>query len=263
MILKSFLVERNLSQIDVYPLSLFYGENIGLKDDIKYEIKRKYESFEQISFYQEELLKNNDLLYEQINNRSLFNDKKLIFVNEVSDKFKNIASSISENFFENVKIFLFAHNLEKKSPLRSLFEKNEKIAVIPCYQDNHRTLAEYLQKKLRGYKGLNQEIVNLLIDNSGFDRKVLSNEIEKIKSLFINKVIDPEKINNLLNNTYNLDFNDLRDSCLEGNKEKLNKNLGNVTLQNEDIYFYLNNLNLRIQKLDQLYNQYIKDKNMG
>ena len=31
MILKSFLVEKNLSQIDLYPMSLFYVEKIGLK----------------------------------------------------------------------------------------------------------------------------------------------------------------------------------------------------------------------------------------
>ena len=123
MILKSFLVEKNLSQIDLYPMSLFYGENIGLKDDIKYEIKKKYSTFEQISFYQEELLKNKNLLDQQIHNRSLFNEKKLIFINEVTDKLKNIVSEVSEDFIDNVKIFLFAQNLEKKSTLRSLFEK--------------------------------------------------------------------------------------------------------------------------------------------
>ena len=35
MILKSFLVEKNLSTIENYFVTLFYGENIGLKDDIK------------------------------------------------------------------------------------------------------------------------------------------------------------------------------------------------------------------------------------
>ena len=41
MILKSFLVEKNLSLIDSYFITLFYGENIGLKDEIKDEIKKK------------------------------------------------------------------------------------------------------------------------------------------------------------------------------------------------------------------------------
>tara|TARA_Y100000816_G_scaffold25061_1_gene16128 strand:- start:32 stop:1036 length:1005 start_codon:yes stop_codon:yes gene_type:complete len=262
MILKSFLVESNLSTIEGYNLNLFYGENIGLKDEIKYEIKKKYNKFEQINFSQDDIIKNEKLLDQQINNASLFSDKKIIFINEVSDKIKNKISEIIEKPNKDIKIFLFSQNLEKKSVIRNLFEKNKKIAITPCYQDNHRTLSNYLLKKLKDYEGINQDIINLIIDNSGLDRKVLSNEIDKIRSLFINKKIENQKVVNLLNSAYNIDFDKLRDSCLEGDKEKLNKNLSNITLQNEDAYFYLNNLNLRIKKLLQLQNQYFKDKNV-
>ena len=41
MILKSFLLEKNLSLIDNYNLILFYGENIGLKDEFKIALKKK------------------------------------------------------------------------------------------------------------------------------------------------------------------------------------------------------------------------------
>ena len=262
MILKSFLVENNLSTIEGYNLNLFYGENIGLKDEIKYEIKKKYNKFEQINFSQDDIIKNEKLLDQQINNASLFSDKKIIFINEVSDKIKNKILEIIEKPNKDIKIFLFSQNLEKKSVIRNLFEKNKKVAIIPCYQDNHRTLSNYLLKKLKDYEGINQDIINLIIDNSGLDRKVLSNEIDKIKSLFINKKIQNQKVVNLLNSAYNIDFDKLRDSCLEGDKEKLNKNLSNITLQSEDAYFYLNNLNLRIKKLVQLQNQYFKDKNV-
>ena len=90
----------------------------------------------------------------------------------------------------------------------------------------------------------------------------LFNEVEKIKSLFQNKKLDDVKINDLLNEQNNLNFDDLRDSCLEGNAEKLNKNLGMVSLQNENIFFYLNSLNQRIQKLLLLIEQNKKDKNI-
>ena len=78
----------------------------------------------------------------------------------------------------------------------------------------------------------------------------------------MDKKIKPEKLDKLINNTYNLDFEKLRDSCLEGDKKKLNENLGNIVLQSEDVYFYLASLNLRIQKLLQLQNQYEMDKNL-
>ena len=262
MILKSFLVEKNISIIDDYFATLFYGENIGLKDEIKHKIKEKYKNYEQINFNQDEIIKNYEVLEEQIYNVSLFSKNKVIFINEISDKIKRKIEEITEKSQNNIKIFLFAQNLEKKSSLRSHFEKDKNIGIIPCYQDNHRTLSEYLKKKLDGFVGVNQEIINLLIGNSGLDRKVLSNEINKIKSLFLDKKINPEKLNDLINNAYNLDFDKLRDSCLECNKEKLNQNLGNITLQNEDAYFYINSLNLRIERLSKLQEQYKIDKNI-
>ncbi len=262
MILKSFLVEKNISVIDNYFIVLFYGENIGLKDELKHKVKEKYKNYEQVNFNQDEIIKNEKVLEEQIYNVSLFNENKVIFINEISDKIKKKIEEITEKSQNNIKIFLFAQNLEKKSSLRSHFEKNKNIGIIPCYQDNHRTLSEYLRKKLDGFAGINQEIVNLLIGNSGLDRKVLSNEIDKIKALFLDKKINPEKLSNLINNVYNLDFDKLRDSCFEGDKEKLNQNLGNITLQNEDAYFYINSLNLRIEKLSKLQEQYKIDKNI-
>ena len=65
-----------------------------------------------------------------------------------------------------------------------MFEKGKNTGIVACYQDTHRNLSEYLRKKLEGFVGLNQEVINLLITNSGMDRKTLSHEIDKIKSLF-------------------------------------------------------------------------------
>ena len=79
MILKSFLVEKNLSLIENYNLVLISGENIGLKDELKSEIKKRFSNTEQISFDQEEIIKKPDLLDDQLNNKSLFNSKKSNF----------------------------------------------------------------------------------------------------------------------------------------------------------------------------------------
>ena len=119
-----------------------------------------------------------------------------------------------------------------------------------------------MRDKLKNYSGISQDIINLLINNSGLDRKVLFNEIEKIKSLFQDKKINEEKMLNLLNEENNLNFEDLRDSCFEGNAEKLNKNLGSISINSENIYLYLNNLNQRVQKLSMLIKQNEKDKNI-
>ena len=249
MILKSFIVEKNIALLEQYFATLVYGENIGMKDDIKNDIKEYFKEYEPINFDQDEIIKNGRILNEQIDNTSLFSKKKIIFINEISDKIKDKISEILEKPKPDVKIFLFAHNLEKKLFIRTIFEKEKELAIIPCYQDNERSLSEYLRKKLNGYSGLSQQSINFLIDNAGLDRKTLSYEIDKIKSLFLDKKIKFEKLLEVLNSANNLDFNDIRDNCLGAEKEKLNKNLGNVILQNEEAYFYLSILGNRIEKL--------------
>ena len=262
MIFKSFIVEKNISLLDNYYAVLFYGENIGLKDDFKDFLKKYNKDYEQISFHQNEIIKNSNLLDEQISNTSLFSKKKIIIINDFSEKLKNNIIETTQKIREDVKIFLFAENLDKRSTARSHFENEKSLAIVPCYQDNEKTLSIYLKNKLKDYQGLSQELVNMLIKNSGMDRKVLSQEIEKIKGLFLKKKIDQEKVIRLINNAYNIDFDQLRDSCLEANKKDLNKNLGNISLQSEKAYFYLSNLSARIQKLLDLNKLLIENNNV-
>ena len=79
MILKSFIIEKNISLLEKYSVSLIYGENIGMKDDIKNKIKKHFKEYEQISFNQNDIIKNENLLDEHIYNVSLFS-KKLKFI---------------------------------------------------------------------------------------------------------------------------------------------------------------------------------------
>ncbi len=262
MILKSFIVEKNIKLLDANLATLFYGENIGLKDDLKVQIRDFYKDHEILNLVQDEIIKNNKLLYEQFDNLSLFNRNKIILIQGASEKLKNVILPLIESKNNSTKIFIFSENLEKKSILRSLFEKQKNLAVVPCYQDNERSLSEYIRTKLKDYKGLSQEIINFLINNSGLDRKTISNEIEKIKNLFLDKKIKSEKIISLINNRSNLDFENLRDTCLSAEKELLNKNLGSIVLQSENSYFYLSSLNLRIRKLLELRIQLDKTKDI-
>ena len=251
MILKSFLIEKNISLLSKYNSLLIYGENIGLKDDIKNEIKIFFKESEYFNFNQDE-----------INNTSLFSKKKIIFINEVSDKIKSHIEEFIQNPNTDIKIFLRAQTLEKKSSLRKIFEKEKDLGIIACYKDNERTLSEYISKKLTGYTGLTQQIINYIINNSGLDRKTILNEVNKIKSLFSDKKIQIYKLPELLNNNNNLGFDDVRDTCFNGEKEKLNINLGNVSFQNENSYFYLSVLINRVEKLISLDTELKKDKNI-
>ena len=248
------MIENNIALLEQYEHVLLYGENEGIKEDIKNKIKEKNKDSEIIIFFQEEIMNNKNILSEQINNSSLFNLKRIIFLHEITDKSYTQIKECIENKKENVRIYIFSSILEKKSKIRNHFEKNDKLGIIPCYKDNERTLANYINFKLKGYKGLSPQIISLIISNSSQDRKIINNEITKIKSFFTEQNISLKELEELLNIKFNRDFNEIRDASLLGNKLKVNRLLGEIQFQPEDFMFYLNNMNNRVVKLLEIKN---------
>ena len=135
MIFKSYQIEKDLEKILNFKIFVFYGENEGLKKEFKKKLKDKVKKNEIINFFQEEIIKKKDLLVREIANKSLLNENKTIFINQVNEKLFDVIENISETL-DNEKIYLFAEPLDKRSKLRAFFEKQEQLGIVPCYQDN-------------------------------------------------------------------------------------------------------------------------------
>ena len=248
MIFKSYVLEQNLKSIDNCKIILFYGENQGLKEEFKKNIKEANKNNEKLNLLQDEIIKNENLLINEISNKSLFNNKKIIFIDQVNEKILNIIEEMAEDVSDE-KIVIFAGNLDKKSKLRSYFEKSKLCGIVACYQDNEITIKKIITNKLSDYQGLSTQVINFIIQNTGLDRSKVNNEIEKIKSCFLEKKINLEKIDLLLNIKTNDDFNKLKDEALKGNKIKTNKLLADTVFEPESNINYLNSINQRINKL--------------
>ena len=248
MIFKSYVLEQNLKSIGDCKIILFYGENQGLKEEFKKNIKEANKNNEKLNLLQDEIIKNENLLINEISNKSLFNNKKIIFIDQVNEKILNIIEEMAEDVSDE-KIVIFAGNLDKKSKLRSYFEKSKSCGIVACYQDNEITIKKIITNKLSDYQGLSTQVINFIIQNTGLDRSKVNNEIEKIKSCFLEKKINLEKIDLLLNIKTNDDFNKLKDEALKGNKIKTNKLLADTVFEPESNINYLNSINQRINKL--------------
>ncbi|MDB9743072.1 DNA polymerase III subunit delta [Pelagibacteraceae bacterium] len=248
MIFKSYVLEQNLKSIDDCKIILFYGENQGLKEEFKKNIKEANKNNEKLNLLQDEIIKNENLLINEISNKSLFNNKKIIFIDQVNEKILNIIEEMAEDVSDE-KIVIFAGNLDKKSKLRSYFEKSKLCGIVACYQDNEITIKKIITNKLSDYQGLSTQVINFIIQNTGLNRSKVNNEIEKIKSCFLEKKINLEKIDLLLNIKSNDDFNKLKDEALKGNKIKTNKLLADTVFEPESNIYYLNSINQRINKL--------------
>ena len=249
MILKSYIVEKDLKVLNSYKAVLLYGENNGIKDDVRSKLKNANKDAEKINLFEDEIINDRNILYKNTFNESLFASNKAIFIIGATDKILDEILECVENENENIKIYIFSENLDKKSKLRNLFEKNKKLAIFPCYEDNDRSLINYISKELEGYSGLTGEIKNLIISNASMNRKIIQNEILKIKHFFISKKVDKENILEILNIKNNNSFNEMRDNTLAGEKKKINKLLAETEFLNEDSFVYLNNINYRLTRL--------------
>ena len=250
MIYKSYLIEKDINLIKSN-IVLFYGINIGLKNDLQIDIKNKNRDAEIINLYQDEILKNEGLLLNEILNISLFTKRKVFFLHQTNDKFLDLIREI-ETKVDDQKIYLFADILEKKSKLRSYFEKSKSLGVVPCYEDNEITLKKIVQQDLDNFKGLSNQILSVILDNSGGNRVKLKNELNKIKSFFNEKILDEEKLKILLNIKINEDFNFLKDKAIIGDRINTNKLLNETVIEADKNIMYLNSINQRLLKLLQL-----------
>ena len=251
MIFKSYIIEQNIQMVFDKKLFLIYGENQGLKNDIKNLIIQNKKNSAVLRLYQDEILKNENLLYDEINNKSLFEESKIIFINEATDKIFTLIEKIA-SIVTNEKVFIFSDILDKKSKIRNYFEKSKDFGVTPCYEDNEIQLRKIILSKLNGYQNVTPQLVNLIIQNSNLNRGKINNEIEKIKSFFTNKIIDETKIELLLNIKTNENFNKLKDEALNGNKAKTNRLLADTTFSAENNLLYLSLINQRINLLKQI-----------
>lgn len=250
MIHKSYKIEENIDILK-YQIALIYGENKGLIIDLKKKLKKKHHGDLIIKFYQEDLINNHNLLLDEIQNYSLFGDKKIFFIDNVDDKILNIIEKIYPITKNNI-IYLFSGLLEKRSKLRIFFEDKNDADVIPCYEDNENTLKKIIQKKLIRFEGLNTSIINIILESCGKDRSKINNELEKIKSYFNNKTLNEIELSKLINLRQDENFNYIKDMAICGNKLITNRLLNSTVLEVDKIVYYLALITLRLTKLKEL-----------
>ncbi len=247
MIYKSYIIEKDINNLS-NKIFLFYGENLGLKNDLKKKIKSNNTDKEFVNISQQAILKDKDYFMREISNLSLFNEYKIFFIGDTNDKFLDLLQEV-EKGNNNNKFFLFADILDRKSKLRNHCEKSKNIITVACYQDNELTLRNNILKKLKGYSGLTPHNLNIILENCSLDRSKLENETNKILTYFNNKIIETEKLEKLLNIKVNEDFNRLKDEALNGDKIKTNKLLSETLLEPDKNIIYLNFINQRLLKL--------------
>ena len=261
MIIKSFELDKIKIKFRYF---LFFGENQGHKNEvIKNIFQNKYKE-STYSYEENEIIINRESFFNTILSKSFFENEKLILINRATDKILNIIEELMEKKIEDLIIILNANALEKKSKIRSLFEKSKETVCVAFYEDNFQTLSGITNNFFRTCKvPISQETINLIVQRARGDRLNLNNELVKIKNyLGDKKKIDIKDILKLTNLAENYNVSELVDSCLSKNIKKtiniLNEN--NYTL--EDCILIIRTFLIKSKRLVKLSAEFKKTNNI-
>ena len=237
MILKSFEVSKK--EISSIKLFLVYGENQGLKKEIIDTIKFK-DSGKEIKYEETQILANKLFFFNEIKNRSLFDENKIYLIERCTEKISDIVFEVINSKIDDL-IIINCGNLEKKSKLRNFVEKSENAAIIPTYKDNSQSLVNiaksfFTEKKI----DISYETINLLVNRCNGDRGNLKQELKKISNYIIDKkIISLKEISILTNLSENYSASELVDATLSKNLKKTQEILDENNYSQEDTFLVL------------------------
>ena len=261
MIIKSF--ELNKINLDKKRLILLYGVNEGLK---KQAINNLIKGKNNIYSYEENDVLNNDKKFlENLFSKSLFEKEKILIIKRASDKILKIIQEIYEREIEDVIIIINSKNLDKKSKIRTFFEKQKELVCVPFYADNEQTLSQlalnfFKEKKIT----ISQSNINQIVNKCNGDRENLYNELSKIDNYSKNgKKLNSENIMKLTNLSENHSISELVDNCLAKNNKKLIYILNENNLTNDDCVVIIRTFLNKSKKILNLLHEYEFNKDIN
>jgi DNA polymerase III subunit delta len=260
MILKSYDLEK--INLNINKLTLFYGKNEGFKNEaINTLLKNKKEI---INYDEKEILDNENNFIENVLSKSLFEQQNFIVIKRATDKILKVIETLHLKNLEDTSIILNSDSLEKKSKLRSLFEKDKKLVCVPFYPDNDQTLSKLAYNFLRDRKiPISPSNLNLIVNKCSGDRETLNNELQKIEYFTKNgKKINSENISKLINLSENHSISELVDNCLAKNKQKIINILNENNFSNEDCIMITRSFIIKAKKLLVLSKMFENNKNI-
>lgn len=260
MIKKSF--ELNKINLKNNNIILFYGKNEGLKNSATEYLSKNI--IKPLIYEEKEVLENSTNFLENIFTKSLFENKKFIIIKRATDKIIKIVNVLENRDIEDITILFNSEDLEKKSKLRAIFEKNKDYICIPFYPDNFQTLSKLALSFLKENNiSTSSANISLIVEKCNGHRQNLMNELEKIKYYCKHgKKITTDNINKLSNLTENYNISELVDNCLAKNPKKMLKILNENNFSNEECIQITRTLLNKLKKVLVLCNNYQDNKNI-
>ena len=221
--------EQNLNYV---PL-LLYGTNEGLIRENYIKLKNFFNqtNFEEIHVVGKLITEQPEVLIDEIKTVSMFNDHKIITIDQPLDKNVEIFEEAFAMLPSNTLIIVLANNLKKTSKIRKFFENSKSFFACANYEDDLRSNSQQIQalEKYIG-KAFNKDIKNYLNQNLSSDRMISNHEVDKIILLYYGNDATPEleEIKLIFNDNSDLGLSKISQLAFSGKPNKVSINLNRI-----------------------------------
>lgn len=123
-----------------------------------------------------------DALFAEACSSSMFGGRKMVIISNAGDSDAKLIAELVEHPSLDATVIVTAGELRAGGGLRALFEDGDKIAALPCYTDDARTLAALIQKDLfaAGITQITPDAMAYMTSHLGGDRGITRSFLRKI-----------------------------------------------------------------------------------
>lgn len=235
--LKAHEVDRAIRNPDRrYRVILLYGPDSGLVSERADLLARATgvdgnDPFSTIRLDADEAAADRSRLAGEALTIGMFGGERLIRVSGVTRR--NLADAVRpvlERELADCWIIIEAGDLDRRSALRTLFEKSPLGLALPCYQDNDEALAMLVREEIVG-RGLriDRDTIAYLKPFLGADRLASRNELAKLSLYAMDDgVVTQDHVRAIVGDASRFGSEDVIDAVSTGNIRQMEENLSRV-----------------------------------
>jgi DNA polymerase-3 subunit delta len=233
---------------------LIYGPDAGQVDEFfdRAIEKLQIEKDNIFAVDSNDLKEKQDALFSEACSQSMFGGNKIIIIANAGDSDSKLISELIEHPGLGAFVMIAASDLRAGGGLRSYFENGDKVAALPCYTDDARSLATLIQKDLfaAGIQRIDPDAMNYMTMNLGSDRGITRSFLKKI-AIFVDdkKIVSLEDVEKCLPDTGAADTDDFMFSLTAGHIAQTMKALDRLFFDNAEPNMLVRMLDSHFKKL--------------
>lgn len=236
---------------------LIYGPDDGLIREraeiaVKSLVGAIPDPFNFVEFTQNALRDEPSRITDEACTISITGTRRVIRIRDANDGVTNAASHAIDAKGAAL-IIIEGGELSPRSKLRTLFEKSDSAAAIPCYADEGRDLKALVLKTLKEENlAASPDVISWISSNLGVDRMVSRMELEKLKLYMVgHDKVTLEDAQSIIGDAAALTIDDIVYSAANGDLPHLAASLSRAHLEGISTISILRSANRHFTRLEQ------------